>query len=125
MIDTATDPWGIDIERVEVMIPNADIETRFVFLAPISVPQGERCATASKPAEGNGGRGGGHEGGEGQGDKHLVFCDFWPNPALYLITPINDNLQVIAAEGEQKASRALKEASDIISESPAALQLRS
>ena len=49
----------------------------------------------------------------------------WPNQALNLITPINDNLQVIAAEGEQKASRALKEASDIISESPAALQLRS
>ncbi len=32
--------------------------------------------------------------------------------------------KVIAAEGEQKASAALKEASDIISESPAALQLR-
>ncbi|XP_066993401.1 band 7 protein AGAP004871 isoform X1 [Anabrus simplex] len=32
--------------------------------------------------------------------------------------------KVIAAEGEMKASRALKEASDIISESPAALQLR-
>ena len=32
--------------------------------------------------------------------------------------------KVIAAEGEQKASRALKEASDIISESPMALQLR-
>ncbi|XP_035223552.1 erythrocyte band 7 integral membrane protein-like [Stegodyphus dumicola] len=32
--------------------------------------------------------------------------------------------KVIAAEGEQKASRALKEASDIISDSPAALQLR-
>jgi len=32
--------------------------------------------------------------------------------------------KVIAAEGEQKASRALKEASDIIMESPAALQLR-
>merc|ERR1719460_58115 len=32
--------------------------------------------------------------------------------------------KVIAAEGEQKASRALKEASDIITESPAALQLR-
>ena len=31
---------------------------------------------------------------------------------------------MIAAEGEQKASLALKEASDIISESPAALQLR-
>lgn len=32
--------------------------------------------------------------------------------------------KVIAAEGEQKASRALKEASDVISQSPAALQLR-
>ena len=32
--------------------------------------------------------------------------------------------KVIAAEGEQKSSRALKEASDIMSESPAALQLR-
>ena len=33
-------------------------------------------------------------------------------------------LQVIAAEGEQKASRALKEASEVISESSSALQLR-
>ena len=33
-------------------------------------------------------------------------------------------VQVIAAEGEQKASRALKEASDVMSESSAALQLR-
>ena len=32
--------------------------------------------------------------------------------------------KVIAAEGEQKASKALKEAASIISESPAALQLR-
>jgi len=35
-----------------------------------------------------------------------------------------DRVQVIAAEGEQKASRALKEAADVISQSPAALQLR-
>jgi erythrocyte band 7 integral membrane protein len=32
--------------------------------------------------------------------------------------------KVISAEGEQKASRALKEAADVMSESPAALQLR-
>lgn len=32
--------------------------------------------------------------------------------------------KVIAAEGEMKASRALKEASDVISNSPAALQVR-
>ena len=31
---------------------------------------------------------------------------------------------MIAAEGEQKASRALKEAADVITESPAAIQLR-
>lgn len=33
--------------------------------------------------------------------------------------------KVIAAEGEMLASRALKEASDVISTSPAALQVRS
>ena len=33
-------------------------------------------------------------------------------------------MKVIAAEGEKKASGALREASEIISESPAALQLR-
>lgn len=32
--------------------------------------------------------------------------------------------KVIAAEGEMKASRALKEASDVISESPGALQVQ-
>lgn len=32
--------------------------------------------------------------------------------------------KVIAAEGEQKASKALREASEVIGDSPAALQLR-
>ena len=36
----------------------------------------------------------------------------------------NDDDQVIAAEGEKKASQALREAADTISQSPAALQLR-
>ncbi len=31
---------------------------------------------------------------------------------------------MIAAEGEQKASRALKEAADVITQSPSAIQLR-
>ena len=44
------------------------------------------------------------------------FCNSVKNISLF---------KVIAAEGEQKASRALKEASLIISESPSALQLRS
>ena len=33
-------------------------------------------------------------------------------------------IKVIASEGEQKAAKALKEAADVISQSPAALQLR-
>ncbi len=33
-------------------------------------------------------------------------------------------VQVIAAEGEQKASRALREAANVIAESSSALQLR-
>ena len=36
----------------------------------------------------------------------------------------NDNFKVIAADGEMRASKALREASMIIEQSPAALQLR-
>jgi hypothetical protein len=43
---------------------------------------------------------------------------------LSLFTCLCKTIQVIAAEGEQKASRALKEAADVITESPAAIQLR-
>ena len=50
----------------------------------------------------------------GKREKQKIFCRFLSTFFM----------QVIAAEGEQKASKALKEASDIISESPAALQLR-
>merc|ERR1711963_680518 len=72
MIDTATDPWGIDIERVEVK--------------DVRLPQNLQRAMAA----------------EAEATREA-------------------RAKVIAAEGEQKASRALKEASDIISESPAAL----
>lgn len=40
------------------------------------------------------------------------------------VIPMCLNEQVIAAEGEMNASRALKEASLVIAESPSALQLR-
>ena len=39
-------------------------------------------------------------------------------------TCTHTHTQVIAAEGEQKASKRLREAADVIDESPAALQLR-
>ena len=43
----------------------------------------------------------------------------------YLVSAFHDlHVKVIEAQGEQQASKALKEASDTISASPAALQLR-
>lgn len=43
---------------------------------------------------------------------------------LLLIFILNINYQVIAAQGEHNASRALREAAEVIGDSPAALQLR-
>merc|ERR1712184_231883 len=74
-LDGATDPWGIQVERVEVK--------------DVKLPQQLQRAMAAEAEAAREAR-----------------------------------AKVIAAEGEQKASKALKEASDIISESPAALQLR-
>ena len=121
MIDAATDPWGIDIERVEVTNEQILFVNRKEYLRSIqcncSPWPGERCAVATELAESHGSWGGSHQGGEGKGD-YLQLLNWFDNLCLV-------DLKVIAAEGEQKASRALKEASDIISESPAALQLRS
>merc|ERR1719244_782756 len=74
-LDTATDEWGIRVERVEVK--------------DVRLPQTLQRAMAAEAEAAREAR-----------------------------------AKVIAAEGEQKASRALKEASMIISESPSALQLR-
>ena len=54
--------------------------------------------------------------------KHVCFFHKVEEPSSGVL--ISFHVQVIAAEGEQKSSKALKEASDIITESPAALQLR-
>lgn len=75
LLDNATDPWGIKVERVEVK--------------DVRLPQQLQRAMAA----------------EAEATREA-------------------RAKVIAAEGEHKASRALKEASDIISDSPSALQLR-
>merc|ERR1712243_278565 len=74
-LDSATDPWGIRVERVEVK--------------DVRLPQQLQRAMAA----------------EAEATRQA-------------------RAKVIEAEGEQKASKALKDASDIISASPAALQLR-
>lgn len=75
ILDTATDPWGVKVERVEV---------KDVRLPPMLQRAMAAEAESSREAR----------------------------------------AKVIAAEGEMNAARALKEASDVISESPQALQLR-
>ncbi|KAL3870684.1 hypothetical protein ACJMK2_038728 [Sinanodonta woodiana] len=75
VLDHATDPWGVKVERVE--------------MKDVRLPVQMQRAMAAEAEAGREAR-----------------------------------AKVIAAEGEMKASRALKEAADVISESPSALQLR-
>ena len=75
MLDLATDPWGIKVDRVEVKDMKLPEQLQRVMAAEAEAARGARAL-------------------------------------------------VIAAEGEQQASKSLKEAGDIISMSPAALQLR-
>lgn len=51
-------------------------------------------------------------------------CCHWRQCEHYTLPIINIRVQVIAAEGENKAAHALREASDIINESSSAMQLR-
>ena len=73
-LDEATDPWGVQVERVEVK--------------DVRVPEQLQRAMAAEAEAAREAR-----------------------------------AKVIAAEGEHKASRALRHASEIIAESPAALQV--
>ncbi|XP_077986326.1 band 7 protein AGAP004871-like [Glandiceps talaboti] len=75
VLDEATDPWGIRVERVEIKDVRLPVQLQRAMAAEAEAAREARA-------------------------------------------------KVIAAEGEQNASRALKEAADVISESPAALQLR-
>jgi len=75
ILDEATDPWGVVVERVEVK--------------DVRLPQNLQRAMAA------------------EAEAHR-----------------DAKAKVIAAEGELNASKALKEAADVIAASPAALQLR-
>merc|ERR1711879_150521 len=75
ILDVATDPWGIKVERVEIK--------------DVRLPQQLQRAMAA----------------EAEASREA-------------------KAKIIAAQGEMDASKALKEASDIINQSPGALQLR-
>uniref|UniRef100_T1ISW2 Band 7 domain-containing protein n=1 Tax=Strigamia maritima TaxID=126957 RepID=T1ISW2_STRMM len=75
VLDEATDPWGVKVERVEMKDVRLPVQLQRAMAAEAEATREARA-------------------------------------------------KVIAAEGEQRASRALKEAADVIHESPAAIQLR-
>ncbi|THD26726.1 Erythrocyte band 7 integral membrane protein [Fasciola hepatica] len=75
MLDEATDPWGVKVERVEVKDVRLPVQLQRAMAAEAEAAREARA-------------------------------------------------KVIAAEGEWKASRALKEAADVITQSPFAIQLR-
>ncbi len=80
--------------------------------------QGQRGSREKKRREKNGK---GDQRSDGERIVLLVRGLFLQIVDLVFLFPL---LQVIAAEGEQKASRALREASEVIADTPAALQLR-
>ncbi|XP_038063810.1 band 7 protein AGAP004871-like [Patiria miniata] len=75
VLDEATDPWGVKVERVEIKDVRLPVQLQRAMAAEAEAAREARA-------------------------------------------------KVVAAEGEQNASRALKEAADVLAESPSALQLR-
>lgn len=114
-LDEATDAWGIKVERVEMLVFSA-----LIFFASATFRakyyDTKRLLKKSK-------------------HKHTYFLISFSKDVRLPIqlqramaaeaeAAREARAKVIAAEGEQKASRALREASEVIGDSPAALQLR-
>jgi erythrocyte band 7 integral membrane protein len=93
-LDEITNPWGVKVERVEMK----DVRL------PVQL---QRAMAAEAEAT--------REAGAKVDLKKFVFLSLLKSSVEF---------QIIAAEGEQKASKALSEAALIIAQSPVALQLR-
>lgn len=96
-LDDATEHWGILVERVEIKNVRLPEQLQRAMAAEAEATRNARAEVS----------------GEKISSSSSIFT---------LIT--YRRLQVIAAEGEQKASRGLKEAATVIGESKFALQLR-
>ena len=99
VLDEATTAWGIKVERVEMWVPYPTtdfwLQRANSYHFPLSYRKDARLPVQLQRAMA----------AEAEAAREA-------------------RAKVIAAEGEQKASRALKEASEVIAESSSALQLR-
>lgn len=100
-LDVATDSWGINVERVEIKDVKLPQQMQRAMAAEAEASREARAKVKTIQHRNQ-------ESSWGNNSEPLIVCLF----------------QIIAAEGEMKASRALKEASLVIAESPSALQLR-
>ncbi|KAK3088154.1 hypothetical protein FSP39_015446 [Pinctada imbricata] len=113
LLDDATDPWGIKVERVEIKDVRLPIQLQRAMAAEAEATREARAKVVA--AE-----------GEQKASRALKEAAdvIMESPAAMQLRYLQTLNMVVAAEGEQKASRALKEAADVIMESPAAMQLR-
>lgn len=105
-LDEATDNWGIKVERVEIKDVKLPHQLQRAMAAEAEATREARAKVRMHTVQPS----------PPVSSRSLINPP--AAPLLYV------SLQVIAAEGEMNASRALKEASLVIAESPSALQLR-
>ena len=100
VLDVATKPWGVKVERVEVM--------------DVKIPENLQRAMAAEAEAARNAR------------AQVITADEESRVFLKTFSPSfkSSIIQVIMAEGEFKASRALREASQVVSANPAAMQVR-
>lgn len=115
-MDEATDPWGIKVERVEIKDVKLPQQLQRAMAAEAEASREARAKVRTRTR---------HDTTRHDTNAGLRATQPGCKRTLALGVCVRACLfQIIAAEGEMKASRALKEASLVIAESPSALQLR-
>ncbi|KAH7977387.1 hypothetical protein HPB49_001155 [Dermacentor silvarum] len=113
-LDECTDAWGIKVERVEIKDVRLPVQLQRAMAAEAEAAREARAKVKTLLFS---------------SERSYTCPSKHSQPAKGLESVTRGTMrkrlgQLIAAEGEQKSSRALKEAADVMSLSPAALQLR-
>lgn len=124
ILDNATEQWGIKVARVEIKDVRIPVAMQRAIAAEAEAAREARAKVRSMAMS-----------------TPTLLCPCLSHPSTYLFSPhckgafshygqhhsaisISLTLQIVAAEGEMNASKALKQASMVLAESPAGLQLR-